>query len=473
MQSPPRFYIETLGCQMNALDSELVAGALYDLGYRPTAEPGQADLILINTCSVRAHAEQKAYAHLSHLIREKQRRPDLIIGVLGCMAQKQGHQVFDTAPHVDLVCGPGRLDRLPDLIRQARAGRQRLLAVSLDRDAAPRAQVRDSFVPFQPPRLHDPRDRPFMAHVRIMTGCDQFCSYCVVPTVRGPEQSLPPDHVVAEVCQLVDRGCRQVTLLGQTVNRYRYAHGPETTTRLPDLLQRVHDVAGIDRIKFITNFPRHMTDALIHAVRDLPKVCPYFHVPAQSGADAVLERMGRGYTVAEYRDMLLRIRDAIPDAAISSDFIVGFPGETEACFQQTVDLVREARFKNSFIFKYSPRPGTRASQRPDDVPPEEKARRHQILLNVHDDASLVANRHHVGQVVQVLVEGPSKREMKQPSAGPDIQLAGRTPTDHIVILTGRPDLAGHIISVRIHNTSALSLFGSRVPSGGPAEGCTA
>ena len=376
------------------------------------------------------------------------------------MAQKDRQQVFELAPNVDLVCGPGRLNDLPDLLRQAHAGRQRLMAISLDRHAAAPGQVCDSFMPFQPPRNSAMRARPFQAYVRLMTGCNRFCSYCVVPTVRGPEQSRPPDAVVAEIRQLADQGCREVTLLGQTVNHYRYKDGAGVTTRLSDLLERVHGVGGIIRIKFITNFPRYMTHDLIQAVRDLDRVCPYFHVPAQSGSDVVLHRMRRAYTDAQYRDMVARVREAVPTAAISSDFIVGFPGETTQDFEQTVALVRDVRFKNSFIFKYSPRPGTDASQLDDDVPLDEKRRRNQVLLGVQDTVSREDNQRQVGRTVQILVEGPSKREMKKPSAGPDVQLTGRTTTDHIVLFPGRPSLAGELVAVRIQDASALVLFGT-------------
>ena len=454
-----QFHIETIGCQMNKLDTELVATVLCRHGYRRTDDRADADLVLINTCSVRAHAEQKVYSHLSELVRVKKQRPQLVIAVLGCMAQRDPGSIFEQAPHVDIVCGPGRLGELPDLIRRVHADRRPVTAVSLDRHSASTADVRNSFVPFQPTRSDAGRAHRFMAYVRIMTGCNRFCSYCVVPTVRGPEQSRPPDAILAEVRQLADQGCRQVTLLGQTVNGYRHKAGPGTTTRLADLLERVHAIHGIDRIKFITNFPRYMTPDLIQAVRDLPKVCPYFHVPAQSGSDAVLRRMRRRYTATQYRDMVARLREAIPRAAISSDFIVGFPGETHQCFEQTVALVRETRFKNSFIFGYSPRPGTRASHLDDDVPLAEKRRRNQVLLEVQDAVAAVDNRRFVGHTVEVLVEGPSKHEARCPDPGPIRQLAGRTPSDHIVVFDGPPTLAGQIVPVHIQDATALTLFG--------------
>src|SRR5438270_8608722 len=257
--------------------------------------------------------------------------------------------------------------------------------------------------------LRDPSMRPsrFQAYVRIMIGCDKFCTYCIVPKVRGPEQSRHPEQIIAEVQQLADEGCKEVTLLGQTVNSYRYDLGDGRHVRLSDLLARIHDTPGIERIKFITNFPRDMSDDLLDAVRELPKVCPYLHVPAQHGDNDVLKRMKRLYTVEFYRDMLARARERVPGVAVSSDFIVGFCGETEEAFRRTCDLVRTAGFKNSFIFKYSPRPGTKADELyPDDVPEGVKKRRNNDLLAIQNAVSLADHRSRIGQTVRVLVEGP-------------------------------------------------------------------
>src|SRR5205823_5567517 len=263
------------------------------------------------------------------------------------------------APHVDIVCGTGQLARLPELIAHVRQTGRPQFALSLDRKEASRQEVERSFESYDP--LRDPSMRPsrFQAYVRIMIGCDKFCTYCIVPKVRGPEQSRHPGHIAAEVRQLAAEGCKEVTLLGQTVNSYRYDGGDGRKERLSDLLLRIHDTPGLARIKFITNFPRDMSDDLLDAVRDLPKVCPYLHVPVQSGCNEILKRMKRLYTAEYYGDMLARCRAKVPGVAISSDFIVGFCGETEASFQRSCDLVREGGFKNSFIFKYSPRPGTK------------------------------------------------------------------------------------------------------------------
>jgi tRNA-2-methylthio-N6-dimethylallyladenosine synthase len=292
-----------------------------------------------------------------------------------------------------------------------------------------------------------------------MIGCDKFCTYCIVPSVRGPEQSRPPEHIAAEVRQLAGEGCKEVTLLGQTVNSYKYDHGDGRRLRLSDLLALIHDTPGIERIKFITNFPKDMTDDLLGAMRTLPKVCPYLHVPAQSGCNHVLKRMKRQYTVEFYNDMLARSRELLPRVAISSDFIVGFSGETEASFERTCDLVRTAGFKNSYIFKYSPRPGTKGHELyDDDVPEEVKKRRNNDLLAIQNQVSLQDHLQKIGQRVEVLVEGPSKNASKQNGNGP-IQLTGRTRTDHIVVFDGHLRLSGATVDVDIVEASSFTLFG--------------
>jgi tRNA-2-methylthio-N6-dimethylallyladenosine synthase len=458
-----KLYIETVGCQMNVLDSELVVGSLRRQGYELVHEPTEADVILFNTCSVRQHAEDKIYSALGRLRSHKQRHPSKIVGVLGCMAQKDQELIRRRAPHVDIVCGTGQLARLPELIAEVQRTGKPQSALSLDRKEASRPEVERSFESYDP--LRDPSMRPsrFQAYVRIMIGCDKFCTYCIVPKVRGPEQSRHPEHIAAEVRQLAAEGCREVTLLGQTVNSYQYDQGAGRRSRLSDLLSRIHDTAGIQRIKFITNFPRDMSDDLLDAVRTLPKVCPYLHVPAQSGCNEVLKRMKRLYTVEYYRAMLARCRERIPDVAISSDFIVGFCGETEDSFRRTCDLVASAGFKNSFIFKYSPRPGTKGDELyPDDVPEEVKKRRNNELLAIQNQVSLADHLGRIGQTVEVLVEGPSKTALKhEPATGP-IQLTGRTRTDHIVVFEGNERLVGQLVRVAIEEATAFTLYGSVV-----------
>ena len=353
-----KLFIETVGCQMNILDSELVVAALRRHTYELTSNIHDADTVLLNTCSVREHAEHKIYSLLGRIKYSKRRRPNLVIGVLGCMAQKDQKLIFARAPHVDIVVGTGQLAEIPRMIDAARDNREHALAVSLDRKQAKRLDVVQSFESYDPLRDPDVRPSPFQAFVRIMIGCDKFCTYCVVPMTRGPEQSRAPRDIAAEVRALAGQGVKEITLLGQTVNSYQHTQDGKQH-RLEDLLELLHETQGIERIKFVTNYPRDMTDDLLRAVRDLPKVCRYLHVPVQSGCNQILQRMKRGYSVEQYREMLLRIRETIPGCAVSSDFIVGFCGETEESFQKSMDLILECRFKNSFIFKYSPRPGTK------------------------------------------------------------------------------------------------------------------
>src|SRR5947209_2924815 len=320
-----KLYIETVGCQMNVLDSELVVGSLRRQGYELTPETADADVILFNTCSVRQHAEDKIYSALGRLRHHKTKHANTIIGVLGCMAQKDQELIRRRAPHVDIICGTGQLAQLPALIQSVQETGTLQVALSLDRTES-RHEVERSFESYDP--MRDPSMRPnrFQAYVRIMIGCDKFCTYCIVPSVRGPEQSRHPEHIAAEVRQLAAEGCKEVCLLGQTVNSYRYDLGDGRGVRLSDLLARIHDTPGVERIKFVTNFPKDMTDDLLEAVRDLPKVCRYLHVPVQSGCDEILRRMKRQYTTAFYREMLARCREMVSGVAISSDFIVGFCG---------------------------------------------------------------------------------------------------------------------------------------------------
>jgi tRNA-2-methylthio-N6-dimethylallyladenosine synthase len=477
-----RLYIETVGCQMNVLDSELVVAALRKGGYELVDSPGKADTILFNTCSVRQHAEDKIYSALGRLKHAKERNPQKIIGVLGCMAQKDQKLIFQRAPYVDLVVGPGQLHQVPRLLDEIAAGSGPRLEVSLDRKAGNREEIERSFESYDPDRDPQMRPSPYQAYVRIQFGCDKFCTYCIVPRVRGPEQGRHPDTIVAEAKKLSDEGCLEITLLGQTVNSYRHTEG-DHTTRLSDLLYRLHEIPGLARLKFVTNFPKDMTDDLLAAVRDLPKCSPYLHVPAQSGSNAVLKRMKRGYTVEEYREMMSRIRSTIPNAAVTSDFIVGFCGETEEDFQQTVDLVRESRFKNSFIFKYSERPGTKAPDLwPDDVPEELKRRRNNELLAVQNAISEEDNKSFIGQTVELLVEGPSKHAQKfdrtdEPGldsnrsdstshdasdSNPVTQLVGRTHCDRIVVFEGNRRQIGQLLPVTIFDCTPMTLFGAVV-----------
>lgn len=455
-----QLYIETVGCQMNVLDSEMVVASLRKQGYELCGSPAAADTILFNTCSVREHAEEKVYANLAKLKQLKASHPEKIIGVMGCMAQKDQRLVFERAPYVDLVVGPGQLQRIPELLSQIQLGGGQQVAVSLGRKDGSQEQIRRSHETFDPLRDPTMRPTPFQAYLRIQIGCDKFCTYCIVPMTRGPEQGRPPQVILAEAQELARQGCKEITFLGQTVNSYKFVEG-DKVTRLADLLEMVHEVEGIERLKFVTSYPKDMTKRLLETVRDLPKCSTYLNAPAQSGSDAVLKRMKRGYTVSDYYAMMDRIHEIVPEASVSSDFIVGFCGETEQDFQQTVQLVERCRFKNSFIFKYSVRPGTRgATLYEDDVPEEVKIRRNNELLAVQNEISQADNLKFLGRRVEVLVEGPSKMSIKRDEQGPIRQMTGRTNCDRIVVWEGNERQAGNLLSILIHDASSHTLFGA-------------
>jgi tRNA-2-methylthio-N6-dimethylallyladenosine synthase len=379
------------------------------------------------------------------------------------MAQKDQGTVFRRAPHVDVVIGPGQIGQISEVVARSKQGGPPELAVSLARNAGSRDAVTASFAEYDPDRDPEMRPSPFQAFVRIMMGCDKFCTYCIVPSVRGPEQSRPPAAIVAEARALVDQGVKEITLLGQTVNSYKFREPDGRFTRLSDLLARLHEINGLMRIKFVTNFPNDMTDDLLQAVRDLPRVARYLHVPAQSGCDEVLTRMKRLYTVGLYDDMMHRIRETIPGVAVSSDFIVGFCGETDESFERSVRLVERSRFKNSFIFKYSPRAGTKAdSLYPDDIPEAVKRQRNNDLLAVQTEICLEDNRPFLGRTVEVLVEGMSKTSARRGETGGPVQMVGRTTCDRIVVFDGNERQAGQFLPVLIHDASAVTLFGEVV-----------
>ncbi|MCD6304651.1 MAG: tRNA (N6-isopentenyl adenosine(37)-C2)-methylthiotransferase MiaB [Planctomycetes bacterium] len=458
-----KIYLETMGCQMNRLDSELAAGALVRAGHELVDGRKAADVVLYNTCSVRRHAEQKVLSRLgSDAQRKAHHRPGLIIGVLGCMAQRLGGRLRRRVPAVDIVCGPGQLYRLAELIERAARGES---AEALDPPRG-RTGAADDGEGGAMDRLdlgRDPAASPARsrAYVRVMRGCDNFCTYCIVPYVRGPERSRPVRHVVEEVRRLVEAGRSEITLLGQAVNRYQYRHG-RGTARLSDLLERLSPISGLRRLRFVTSHPCQFTDDLLEAMRDLPNVCEFIHCPPQSGSDAVLERMKRRYTRSQYDELVDRARQMVPGVVLAGDFIVGFPGETERDHQASMELIRRSGFKNSFIFKYSPRPGTYAAEHfADDVPDAVKRRRNAELLAVQQEVGLAHHRGFIGRIVEVLVEGPSVRADKQarrptPQA---LQLTGRTRGDHIVHFYGPADLADKYVHVRVTDATALALLG--------------
>jgi tRNA-2-methylthio-N6-dimethylallyladenosine synthase len=481
-------YLETVGCQMNALDSELVLGALLVRGYRPTEEMLRASLVILNTCSVRQHAEDKVYSRLGQLRSARDRNPDQILAVIGCMAERDADGVRSRVPEVDILCGPNELHRLPGLIADIEAGRAPAIALSgrfRDRSTSAAADPQEDLESLDSGRAfltapHVTTPKVFgsrQAYVRITRGCNKHCSFCVVPDTRGSEQHRPPDRIVTEVRRLADAGVVEVTLLGQTVNHYRHHAGDgQRETTFAELLRRVHDeVPQLPRLRFVTSYPRDFTDDILQVMTSCRRICRYLHVPAQSGSDAVLRRMNRGYTVEAYMNLLERARALMPDICIAGDMIVGFCGETERDFEMSLDLMRRAKYKNCFVFKYSARPGTPAADRyPDDVPEEVKRLRNREMLALQAEINLANHRAMIGQVVGVLVEGPSKAALKSQnqarqgcgdpvvSEGARAQLAGRTEGDQIVVMDGPAELIGHFVDVRISAARPYTLVGSVV-----------
>lgn len=471
-----RYFLETMGCQMNRLDSELVAGQLRALGYEPAGGPDDADIVLINTCSVRQHAEDKVYSRLGELRQLKRRRADMLIGIIGCMAERDGDAILSECEHVDLLCGPNQLARVPELIQAVLAERQRPVALmenqSRKLSPAERSLALDSLEAIDLNRVIPTDGSVLQSYVRVQRGCDKFCSFCVVPFTRGPEVGRPPANIVQESQRLADAGAKEITLLGQTVNSYAYQENGRTV-RFAELLARVHAVSGIERLRFVTSYPGDFTDDILEAMRDLPKVCEYLHIPAQSGSNTVLERMKRHYTAEQYVDLIERARAIVPGISLAGDFIVGFTGETDDDFEKTVALVERVRYSNTFIFKYSPRPGTAADRRlADDVPPAVKRERNMRLLDVQKRISLADRQRFIGETLEVLVEGFSKAAIKAQDAeqtrGHEVgwrrsdQLTGRTRGDEIVVFTGPASLIGRFVGVRITAATALTLHGDVV-----------
>ena len=502
---PRTLYLETFGCQMNVLDSELVLGQLRGQGYESTDDRDAADVILFNTCSVREKAEQKVWSRLGELRPVKQERPGVVIGVMGCLAEREGEGLLERFPHVDLLCGPGELDKLPGMVMNAVAtlskdegGRMRdegdqtslhpssfrlhpyaqvALLGSTSRRSSTLDAAEDHLELLDLSRAISPGDDVSQAYVRITRGCNKFCTYCVVPYTRGAEVHRPPQNIIDEVKKLADAGAREVTLLGQTINHYAFAHGGGRVTSFADLLYQIHEaVPHLPRLRFVTSYPRDFTDEALQAMRDCERICRYLHVPAQHGSDRVLKAMNRGYTIGEYYDFIDRAREMMPDLSVASDFIVGFPTETEEEFQSCKEVVRRCRFKNSFIFKYSPRPGTAAINRfADDVPEPVKRRRNNELLAVQQEVIGELTREMVDQTVEVMVEGESKlvsRRASYPSsnvelgavlsrrfaADENVQLVGRTRGDQIVCFDGDPALKGSLLNVTITGAKGMTLF---------------
>jgi tRNA-2-methylthio-N6-dimethylallyladenosine synthase len=431
----PSFYMEDMGCQMNRLDTELVEGRLRRAGFRRVETPADAQVILYYTCSVREHAEDKVYARLGALKRLKREKPSTIIGVMGCMAQNHKDLIFERAPHVDLVVGTYRFEDVADLLDEVKHG-ERVLAVdekeiTFERDVATR------------PRRHQ-------AFVTVVRGCNKFCTFCIVPFTQGRERSRAIPDVVDEVKRLADDGVLEVTFLGQRIDTYGLDLDDGTT--LAKLLREVHEeVPAVQRIGFITSHPNHMTEDLARTIGDHPRISRYLHLPVQSGSDAVLARMNRGYTTDEYRAAVDLMRRHVPGLSLATDWIVGFPGETEDDFERSCALLREIDYQNSFVFKYSPRAGTRAFEWGDDVPLAEKEHRNHVLLDVQKEVSHRRNLARVGDLVLVLVEGLSKND--------DTKWTGRTQDNLIVHFPAGRDPTGRFVRLRLTGCTPLCFFG--------------
>jgi tRNA-2-methylthio-N6-dimethylallyladenosine synthase len=433
--SGPRVYLETYGCQMNIADSQTVSAVLRRAGYSSAERPEDADVILLNTCAIREHAEERVLGRLSDLARLKSRRPELKLGLLGCMAQHNRAALVDKASYLDLVAGPDSYRRLPEMLRSA--GFDSAIDVRLDR-----AETYADITP--------EHDGSIRAYVTAMRGCDKFCTFCVVPYVRGRERSIAPEDLLREISELAARRVKEVVLLGQTVNAYR--HG---TADFGALLRMVARVDGIERIRFTSPHPSDMDNSLIDAMATEPKVQPYLHLPVQSGSDRILAAMDRGYTVAEYRTLVERLRRAIPALALSTDIIVGFHGEDDSDFRATLSLVEEIGYDSAFTFKYSVRENTRAFKLGDTVSEEEKGRRLAELIALQERISLARNRDSIGQVFDVLVEGPARRG--------NAMLAGKTPQFKTAVFPAVEGMgAGDTIAVRVESATAHSLICSLV-----------
>jgi tRNA-2-methylthio-N6-dimethylallyladenosine synthase len=435
----PLLYIRTFGCQMNEYDSAKMADVLRESeGYELTEDPAQADLLLLNTCSVREKAQEKVFSQLGGWKQLKKVRPHVLIGVGGCVASQEGDGITKRAPYVDLVFGPQTLHRLPDMIRELRSHGRSVVDVSF-----PEIEKFDA--------LPEPRAEGATAFVSIMEGCSKYCTFCVVPYTRGEEISRTFESVMTEIRALVAQGVREINLLGQNVNAYRGPMDDGTECDLGTLIYYVADVAGIERIRFTTSHPVEFKDSLIEAYRDVPKLANYLHLPVQAGSDRILSAMKRGYTSLEYKQKIRRLRAVRPDISISSDFIVGFPGETERDFAATMSLIGDVGFDQSFSFIYSRRPGTPAASLPDDVSHEEKQRRLEILQSRIDQQARAISERMVGTVQRVLVERPSKKDARQ--------LAGRTENMRWVNFDGPETLLHQFAEVVITEALPNSLRG--------------
>ena len=437
-----KLHIKTWGCQMNEYDSSKMADLLLNThGLELTEEAEEADVLLLNTCSIREKAQEKVVHHLGRWKNLKKNKPNLVIGVGGCVASQEGAHIRERAPYVDIVFGPQTLHRLPEMINQIRGGKSSVVDVSF-----PEIEKFD--------RLPEPRAEGPTAFVSIMEGCNKYCSFCVVPYTRGEEVSRPVDDILFEIAQLAEQGVREVNLLGQNVNAYRGPTFDGEICSFAELLRLVAAIDGIDRLRFTTSHPIEFTDDIIDVYRDTPELVSFLHLPVQSGSDRILTMMKRNHTALEYKSIIRKLRKVRPDIQISSDFIVGFPGETDQDFEDTMNLIAQVNFDMSFSFIYSARPGTPAADMPDDVTEEEKKQRLYLLQERINQQAAQFSRRMLGTEQRVLVEGPSKKDI--------MELTGRTETNRIVNFKGTPDMIGKFVDIKITDVWTNSLRGDVV-----------
>lgn len=433
-----KLFIETYGCQMNVGDTELIISILQEHGYRYTEEQAEADVILINTCSIRDNAEQRIWGRLSEMRRLKKRKPSLVVGIVGCMAERLNEELLRPETGVDVVAGPDAYRDLPNLLRGAEAGQK---------GANVLLSTEETYAEIAPVRIDKNGVSAFIA---IMRGCNNFCSYCVVPYTRGRERSRDAETIVAEARTLFENGYREVTLLGQNVNSYCWGE-----VDFPELMRRVAELSPLLRVRFATSHPKDMSNRLLEVMASYPNICRAIHLPAQSGSTAMLERMNRKYTRAWYLDRIAAIRRYMPDCAITTDLIAGFAGETEEEHQETLSLMREVGYDFAYMFKYSERPGTFAQRNlGDDVPDEVKSRRLQEIIALQNELGLESYRRDVGKEFEVLVEGESRRNAEQ--------LFGRTSQNKVVVFDRGDHKAGDYVRVRVTGCTSATLFGEEL-----------
>jgi tRNA-2-methylthio-N6-dimethylallyladenosine synthase len=453
-----RVYIKTYGCQMNERDSEAVAAMLRGKGYALVDNEKEADVVLLNTCSVRDQAEQKAIGKAGHLAKRKRKDPNFIIGVMGCMAQNRGGALLDSLPDLDLIIGTQKFHRVPDHLTNMIAtmqgqGPRPASIIDLEEEADSQNTIKS----------HTSETRQVTAFVSIMQGCNMKCSYCIVPKTRGVERGRPMDEIIDEIEKLAANGTREVTLLGQIVNQYGIREFPFVDKKSPfvQLLERVHEIEGIDRIRFTSPHPVGFKQDLIDCYARLPKLVEYIHFPMQSGSNRILKAMRRPYTIEKFKSIIAELRKVRPDMYISTDIIVGFPGETDEDFELTRQAFEEVGFDMAYLFKYSVRPGTTAEPLGDPITKEQKEQRNQILLEILRKSSLARNEALIGKSEDVLFEGPAKKG--------DHMFVGRTAGNRVVIVKASPRLIGQIVPVRFTRVTASTLFGELVLEGVEAD----